>query len=163
MKRDTVAILARHPLFRKLAQAEKSSLFSRVKEEEVDANTLIFREGTQGDSLYVVVKGNVLLQRDVEGDPSPIMQLAKSESFGEIAALNPGTRLLTAKAVSPGLVARLSSEALTAFGDEHPRAAVAVRGKILDNFLIKVRHLQPLWEQLLTRGIASVEAAGSGL
>lgn len=159
MKRETVTVLAKHPLFRKLPQAEKAALFSRFREDTVGANAMVFQEGGQGDSLYVVVTGTVMLQRSLEGAPVPLARLGSGETFGEIALLQAGSRLLTAKAIAPGIVARLSQEGLAEFGAQFPQAAVALKLKLLDHFLMKLRHLQPLWEQLLTVGLQQIEGA----
>ena len=159
MKRETVTVLAKHVLFRKLAQAEKAALFSRFREETVGANSLIFQESGQGDSLYVVITGTVMLQRSLDGAPVPIAQLLAGETFGETALLSAGPRLVTAKAISPGLVARLSQEGLAEFAAQYPQAAMQLRLKLLEHFMIKVRHLQPLWEQLLAVGLQRIEGA----
>ena len=153
MDRDTAAILARHALFRRLSQSDKAKLLSLCNVEDMGANTIIYQEDSQGDSLYVVIRGSVLLQRDLDGDPVPFFQLQPGESFGEIAILSPGPRLLTAKALETVTVARFSQATLEKFEEASPTGASHVRTRILDHFLIKVRHLQPLWEALLAEGL----------
>lgn len=162
MKRETVMVLAKHALFRKFSQAEKAALFSRFREEDLGSNTLIFQEDSQGDSLYVVISGTVLLQAELNDVPVPIAQLQSGETFGEIAVLNPGKRMLTAKAIAPGRLARLPHSALAEFDELHPKAGVTLRSKLLEHFLIKIRHLQPLWNQLMIQGLQHLEA-GDGL
>jgi len=157
MQQSTVAIMARHALFRRMAQADKAALLRLVQEEKVGANTLIFQEGSQGDSLYIVIEGSVLLQREVDDQPTPITQLAPGESFGELALLHPGTRLLTAKAIAPGLVARLSHSALQQLAEKLPKAALSVQQRIVEHFLIKVRHLEPMWGALANQGLKHLE------
>lgn len=158
MQSSTVAIMARHALFRRLSQADKAALLRLVTEEKIGANMLIFQEGSQGDSLYIVIEGAVLLQREVDGQPTPITQLAPGESFGELALLYPGTRLLTAKSIAPGLVARLSHASLQQLAEKLPKAALSVQQRIIEHFLIKVRHLEPMWAALANQGLKHLEA-----
>lgn len=153
MHRDTVETVAKHALFRRLSQADKALLLRVMQEEEVGANTLIFQEDARGDSLYIIVKGSVLLQRNVDGSPVPLSQLQRGESFGDLAVIHPGDRLLTAKSLDSGLLVRLSNDALLELEKKSAAAALAVRTRILDHFLIKIRHLQPVWEQLLRQGL----------
>ena len=157
MHRETVEVVATHALFRRLAQSHKAQLLRVMQEEEISANTLIFQEDAQGDSLYLVVKGTVLLQREVDNDPVPLIQLQKGESFGDIAVLTPGNRLLTAKAIESGYVVRLSHEALQKLQATAPEAVLAIRTKILEHFLIKIRNLEPVWQHLLLQGVTALD------
>lgn len=157
MQKATVEVIARHPLFRKLSQAQKASLLRCIVEESVTANTLIYQEDSQGDSMYVVIEGSVLLQKYVDGDPVPVMRLRPRETFGELAALLPGNRLLTAKAIDSGLIARLSHAALQQLQESDPATAYAVRSRLLEHFLLKVRHLQPVWNELLTQAVTALD------
>jgi len=159
MDRETVTIIARHALFRRLSQTEKSGFVRHVREEETGSNGLIFREGTAGDSLYVVIRGSVLLQRELEGEPVPALTLQPGESFGELALLLPGNRMITAKAIAPTLLARISHSDLEAYEEQHPAAANLIRAKIINHFLLKVRHLLPLWEQLAATGLRALDRA----
>jgi len=153
MERTTVEAVAKHPLFRKLSQADKATLIRIMQEEPIAANTLIFQEDSQGDSMYILVTGTVILQRDIDGEPTPCFQLRAGESFGELALLNPGPRLLTAKALETGLIIKLSNKKLAELEITNAAAVHALRAKIIEHTLIKIRHLKPMWEQLLTQGL----------
>lgn len=157
MQRDTVEIVAKHALFRRLSQADKAQLLRVMQEDTVTPNALVFQEDTRGDALYIIVKGAILLQRNVDNSPVPLAQLQKGESFGELAVINPGNRLLTAKAIESGLLVKLTSEGLAELEKKAPEAALAVRLRILDHFLIKIRHLQPAWEAVIKQGIDALD------
>jgi CRP-like cAMP-binding protein len=149
MKRETVILLARHPLFRKLSQAEKAQLFKRMREEVVGANVLIFQQDTQGDSLYVLIEGEVIITREIEGNIIPLFTVKPGESFGELALLYPGTRLVTARTSAPSTYIRLTHDSFNEFSEANPQAGIEVRQLIVKQFLMKVRALEPLWKHLL--------------
>lgn len=149
MKRETVVLLARHPLFRRLSQTEKGQLFRLMKEEIVGANVLIFQEDTQGDSLYVLCEGEVIITREMQGELVPLFTVKPGESFGELALLYPGTRVVTAKTSAPSTYIRLTHAKFSEFEALSPQAANEVRTIILKQFLMKIRALDPLWKHLI--------------
>lgn len=153
MQRETVEVVAKHALFRRLSQNDKAQLLRVMQEDTITPNALVFQEDARGDSLYIIVKGTILLQRNIDHSPVPLAKLQKGESFGELAAINPGTRLLTAKAIESGLLVKLSADGLAELEKKAPQAALDVRLRILDHFLIKIRHLRPAWEALMKQGI----------
>ncbi len=153
MDKETAAAVIKHPLFRRLPQNHKAVLLAEMKVEEVTSNALIYQQGSQGDSLYFIVRGTVLLHREVDGDPVPIFQLHPGETFGEAALIHPGPRMLTAKAIDSGKLARLPAHGLDRMASRSAEAALAVKSKIVEHFMVKIRHLTPLWEAILTEGL----------
>lgn len=113
------------------------------------ANVTIFQEDTQGDSLYVLCEGEVIITRMMEGNLVPLFTVKAGESFGELAMLYPGTRMLTAKTSAPSTFVRLTHASFNEFQELYPQAASEVRAMILRQFLIKIRALDPLWKHLL--------------
>lgn len=75
--------------------------FAEAKSYEVEAP--IFREGAEGDALYVVVSGQVRISKDIPGvGEEALAILERGAFFGEMALLDGGIRSATAKAHASG-------------------------------------------------------------
>jgi len=153
MKKETVLILARHPLFRKLSQEEKARLFKRFVEETVGPNVRIFQEQTPGNSLYILVEGSVLITREVGGGPVPLYTVRPPEAIGELALLSPGLRLVSAKTIDRTTYARLTHEQFQEFCEENLRAGMLISQMIFKHLLHKIRALEPLFQNLFQTAI----------
>jgi CRP-like cAMP-binding protein len=77
-----------------------------LEEREVKAGEVIFEKGAAGDSLYVIVHGQV---RVYDGD-RVITVLGEHDIFGELALLDPEPRVASVAAVSDTRLFRLDRE-----------------------------------------------------
>jgi CRP/FNR family transcriptional regulator, cyclic AMP receptor protein len=95
-RKDTkVAALKRSPLFASLSQKELEELAQMTEDMEVDAGTVLARQGESGREFFVVLEGEV----DVSRDGKTLEKRGGSDFFGELALVAdmPRTATLTAK------------------------------------------------------------------
>jgi CRP-like cAMP-binding protein len=79
-------LVATSPLFRPFSRVQQLDLLRRFTGHDVAAGTAIIREGDEGRGLFVVLNGEVEVQKkDETGKPIPIATLRAGELFGEIA------------------------------------------------------------------------------
>jgi CRP-like cAMP-binding protein len=123
---------AEHP---RLAQIRQAGLFSTLRprelrvidgllhEREYLAGEIVFDEGEEGQALYVVIAGRVLICR--QGDPvnGRIAELAPGALFGEVALLAATPRTAQARALDNCTIAALARTDFEGLLDTH--AAVA--------------------------------------
>ena len=103
---EKVLLLRNAPLFERVAGEDLAPL-ARVAEPETFAKgDTIFRTGDHGDSLYVVIRGKVVVSRDER----PIAHLGPGDAFGEMAVLDAGPRSATVLAEEETEVLRIGSE-----------------------------------------------------
>jgi CRP/FNR family transcriptional regulator, cyclic AMP receptor protein len=113
---QTLAILSGSPLFQMLADQELEAIAALCAPRQYLAGALIFEEGELGDSLYVIVRGEVdVLQQGVA-----IVTLGPPEFFGEMGLIDKEYRSATVRAKVDSELLRLSSENLTQFRQRHP-------------------------------------------
>ncbi len=72
-----------------------------IRREHFEPNETIFREGDWGDSLYIIVDGEVEITRDVPGRGDvPLARLGRGECFGEMGLVRQMPRSATVRTVT---------------------------------------------------------------
>jgi uncharacterized membrane protein len=92
-------LLADIPLFALLDNTERAVLAERLDEARYPAGTAIFRAGDPGESMYIVVSGEVdIFFRNDTGRQVTIETAGPGHFFGEISLLDGGPRTASATA-----------------------------------------------------------------
>ncbi|HRK39097.1 MAG TPA: cyclic nucleotide-binding domain-containing protein [Burkholderiaceae bacterium] len=63
---------------------------------------VVFREGDRGHAMYVVLAGSIDIVKRNDAEDLCIANLGTGEMFGEMALIDSGTRMATAKAGADG-------------------------------------------------------------
>ena len=88
-----IELLANSEIFRDLSDDELAKVAQIAEVRALKWGEFVFREGDDGDRLYLIVKGAVRISRDVPGTgEEAITVLKKGACFGEMAMLDPSTR-----------------------------------------------------------------------
>jgi len=102
-----IGVGAKRELFQeqKLSPMEINFLSSLSKEKKIAPNDYIFREGDEGDQMYIVLKGRVMISRVVvESGEEALAFLERGDYFGEMALIDHKPRSADAKAFETGAV-----------------------------------------------------------
>lgn len=101
------------PVFQGLDAGQLASLVERASVVVVPAGQVLFRQGDQGDSLYLLSAGHIeVLAREDGGDEHRLAMVGPGGILGEVAVLIDAPRTATAVAVTE---ARLWKIGRTAF------------------------------------------------
>jgi len=104
---EVTALLNKVAIFKDLDADELNQVADVCKQEKFVSGEYIFREGENGNRLYLIVEGEVRISRDVPGTGEEALAVLKSGAlFGEMAVFdrtersthaisNGGTTLLT--------------------------------------------------------------------
>jgi CRP/FNR family transcriptional regulator, cyclic AMP receptor protein len=88
-------------LFRELDDEAASALRASMVEVKLARGEVLFREGDDGDRVYVVVDGKIKLGRTApDGRENLLAVLGPGQMFGELSLFDPGPRSATASAVT---------------------------------------------------------------
>lgn len=102
---ELLSIIKGIELFRGLEDDQLQRLAAISQRETYKDGDLIFAEGSPGDSLYIIAKGEVEVQmRDGQGDYRATLYLGVGQVFGEVALLDEGVRSAAIAAASPETV-----------------------------------------------------------
>lgn len=102
------------------------SLLRAIQEKletiDVSGGQALFREGDEGDSLYVLLRGRLnVTQRDPEtGIETLLGETAPGEAVGEIGLLTGETRTASLWATRDSRLIRIGREAFDALAETHP-------------------------------------------
>jgi CRP-like cAMP-binding protein len=120
-------ILARVPLFAGLPEAERERLSRLLRVRHYTRGEVIFLEGDEGSSLFLIAEGRVRIQlTGADGREVVLNVYGPGEIVGEFAVLDGEPRSADAIAQEPSRVYWLQREDFVAFLDNHPRATMAM-------------------------------------
>lgn len=125
-----------------------------IRIEEYQEGEVLFNEGQQVESVYLLIQGEVALEISASGiRPQHVLSVGAGESLGWSALLGRRRRTATAKATEPTTVIRIEGEQLTALCQQNPRlgyeimrqtaAALADRLNAMRLRFLGVYRLQP--------------------
>ena len=117
---ETLAVLSTSPLFEMLSNQELEFVAELSRPRRYSAGQVVFEEGELGDSLYVIVSGEMeVLRRDDKGNPQLLTRLGPPEFFGEMSLIDKEYRSATVRARSDSELLQLTAENLTTFRKQH--------------------------------------------
>jgi CRP-like cAMP-binding protein len=102
-----IGVGAKRELFQeqRLSPMEINFLSSLSKEKKIGPHEYIFREGDEGDQMYIVLKGRVMISRVVvDSGEEALAFLNRGDYFGEMALIDHKPRSADAKAFETGAV-----------------------------------------------------------
>lgn len=113
---ETVKLLQKVPLFYNFSKEDIEKLVPLLEEEHFAPEAHIIKEGTVGDSMYVLVSGSVrILKRVQGGEEIVINHLFENTYFGELALIDNLPRSASVVANTRTSILRLRKQALDHF------------------------------------------------
>lgn len=117
-------VVRQAPLFAALDEKDVAALQATMSTSRLARGEVLFREGDQGDRLYVLLSGKVKLGRtSTDGRENLVAILGPGEMFGELSVFDPGPRNATATAVAETQLIGLGNDALQQFLLSRPAVA----------------------------------------
>jgi CRP-like cAMP-binding protein len=105
-------LITRVALFKSLEREDILGLLQYVNKATFAKGDIVFEEGDQGKSMYVVVQGCFEVYRELKGQIEHIAKISPGEHFGEIALLSNRTRTASVRCVDAGVALSFSKQAI---------------------------------------------------
>ena len=113
---DKLEVIKRSPLFEMLSQPELEALAELCKLRRYVSGEAVFEEGDLGDTVYVVVSGELDVVKRTEPSGERVLATVKANDFfGEMSLVDKEYRSATVRAKSEAQLLQLSAENLVAF------------------------------------------------
>jgi CRP/FNR family transcriptional regulator, cyclic AMP receptor protein len=122
MKEARLQTLGRVPILAGLSRRQLRRLVARTSEHEYSEGAAIVRQGTRGETVFVLLEGTA---RVVRGGRT-VTRLSPGDFFGEIAVLDRRPRTADVLAAEPVKVLVLHRDDLKAILEDEPQAAWAL-------------------------------------
>ena len=132
---EKLELLKRVPLFAGLGRKEIQEIGRLAEEIDVPAGRVLMREGQTGQEFFVIVEGNVLIERGGRA----LRTLGAGDFLGEIALVDDGPRTATATVETNAALLVLAHREFHSLMDQFP----SVRTAVLQALAMRVRQLEP--------------------
>lgn len=135
----TVFRIAENSLFAGLSASELKTVESLMHQRRYLAEEIVFDEGEEGQALYVIVSGTVLICR-AEHVGAPLAELTKGSFFGELALLDNAPRSAQARAGTECELAVFFRGDFERLMDSHARIASRIALQLARNLSQRLRN-----------------------
>lgn len=125
-----LSTLARIPLFAYCTERELLAIAGLTRPIRYRSGAVIFREGDQGQGLYLVVAGSMSVQKEGR----EIARLSTGANFGEMSMLDEPRRSATVRAIEDSELLLITRDAFFSLLRRDPTLAV----KVLWNMLLRI-------------------------
>jgi CRP/FNR family cyclic AMP-dependent transcriptional regulator len=146
-------LLANIPLFESLTEQDLESLTARLEEVAFDAGDVVFRQGDEGSSLFLVEDGAIEISYGEGRGLISLTTLFTGQYFGELSLFDGAPRSATATAVKPSRLIRLDRDDLVDFVNKNPAAAL----RIIAEMSGRLRQTNELMSQQVSRNVLEEE------
>jgi CRP-like cAMP-binding protein len=123
---DLILLLRDLPIFESIdPEALRLLAFSAIR-RQLRAGDILFRRGDPADGGFLVISGEIVLDRSDDGAPSPHV-FGPGTLIGQLALVAPVQRPATAIARDGTTVMYFSRDLMTKVLEAHPESAMALR------------------------------------
>ena len=124
-------VVRKAPLFSGLDDSAAASLRSSMNLIKLRKGQSLFKEGDDGDHLFVVSSGKVKLgTKSVDGRENLLMILGPGDMFGELSLFDSGPRTATATAVTDSKLLALGQDKVIPWVKEHPEVSLQLLARL---------------------------------
>ena len=119
------------PLFTALDEASAATLRASMTGVKLSRGQVLFKEGDEGNQLFVVVDGKLKLgTTSNDGRENLLSILGPGDMFGELSLFDPGPRTATATAVVDSKLLALANDQVIGWVKEHPQVSLQLLGRL---------------------------------
>jgi len=130
-------------LFRNLSGSMLSEFAGYFKPTTYAAGDVIFKEKTQGDTLYIIVGGEVTIEKSLDEEGHEFKSLAIlscGDFFGEMAVMEGQMRFAQARSSKDSALYEIGRKQLFSFIKDHPDTGISIFSEIMKTLLKRLQH-----------------------
>lgn len=124
---EATQLIRNLPLFSDLNDRELEELAKVAVPRRFDRGEIIFQEGTQGDVMYIIQEGRVLIKREHSGGRTiALTEMGAGDLFGELAVFDKEVRSATVECIEPTKAVALTAGDVQGVLKRNPEIAMKV-------------------------------------
>ena len=125
------AVIRKAPIFTGLDAGAADALRASMNLVKLRKGQSLFKEGDDGDHLFVVSSGKVKLgTKSVDGRENLLMILGPGDMFGELSLFDSGPRTANATAVTDSKLLALGQDKVIPWVKEHPEVSLQLLARL---------------------------------
>jgi len=129
----TLEALRSVPLFASLDDDSAKDLRNLLSERNVPSNTRLFKQGDEGDAMYLIESGRIRISvLDDDKKDVTLAELAQGDFFGEMSIIDGRQRSADARVIEDCRLAILSRPAFLSFVRKKPDVALEMLSALTD-------------------------------
>ncbi len=149
---ETIELLHRVPVFSALAEDELTRVAEVAVPRRFDAGEVVFREGDESSTCYVVRAGHARAIREhTDGRSITLANFGPGDIFGELAMFDNERRSATVETIEPTEAIAILAGDMRRLLREHPDIAIKLLGSL-------VRRLRDTNERLTRQSFQTVQS-----
>jgi uncharacterized membrane protein len=142
-------LLANIPLFESLTEDDLASLSNRLEEIDYNEGDVIFAQGDEGSSLFIIDDGGVEISYGEGVAKVRLAALFTGQYFGELSLFDGAPRSATAMAIKRSRLIRLDRDDLVDFVNKNPAAALRIIAEMSE----RLRQTNELMSRQVSRNV----------
>jgi CRP/FNR family transcriptional regulator, cyclic AMP receptor protein len=146
-------LLAHIPLFESLTPQDIDALSNRLEEIGYAEGQVIFKQGDEGSSLFIIDEGAVEISYGEGRGRVALATLFNGQYFGELSLFDGAPRSATATASKPSRLIRLDRDDLVDFVNKNPSAALRIIAEMSE----RLRQTNELMSRQVSRNVLEEE------
>jgi CRP/FNR family cyclic AMP-dependent transcriptional regulator len=147
-------LLSNIPLFESLTSEDLRSLAKRLENVEHAEGEVIFQQGAEGSSLFIIEEGAVEISYGDGKGRVLLAHLFPGQYFGELSVFDGAPRSATATATRRSRLVRLDRDDLVDFVNKNPAAALRIIAEMSE----RLRQTNELMSRQVSRNVLEEEA-----
>ena len=140
-KSELEEVLLSMPPFQHLNSKLIKVLMKVIHNRVYSANEYIFFQNDPGIALYIIIKGEILISHDEDGERFDLALLGHGDFFGELALLDEAKRSASAIAMKESQLAVIFRPDLDEFVEAYPKDGVNILRGISTIVATRLRNL----------------------
>ncbi len=146
-------LLANIPLFESLTPEDLEALSRRLEQTEYPVGDVIFNQGDEGSSLFIIEDGAVEISYGEGRGRVVLATLFTGQYFGELSLFDRAPRSATATATKRSRLIRLDRDDLVDFVNKNPSAALRIIAEMSE----RLRQTNELMSRQVSRNVLEEE------
>ncbi len=121
---ERISILKEVPFFRDIPISQLENLAMMCKEKKYRKGTRIFKTGDLGETLYIVVEGQVGIEQEKRGGATLLATLGNNSYFGEMSLFDKSPRSTSAVVLKDSFIMEVNRAPIFALTMQNPDLAL---------------------------------------
>ncbi|MCK5358121.1 MAG: cyclic nucleotide-binding domain-containing protein [Elusimicrobiales bacterium] len=130
-------------MFKKFGDDKLKEFFKAFDRKKYAAGDIVFKEGDEGNTLFILIEGEVVIEKKLDEEGKEFKQLAllsAGEFFGEMAVIEEKARTAQARAYADTVLYELSHQDFFNFIKEQPETGIPFLVEITKTVLRRLQN-----------------------